>query len=238
MKTNKIDLTKFKHSVIFTVDDLMPQATVSRETLLKSLNRMVIAGQIAKASRGKFYKPEKSIFGELKPDISELIKDLLYKNGKPVGYISGYGALNSLGLTTQVPNAIKIYTQKPKRAVTTAKYRISFCLQRNIITSDNIRLLTILDSLTLINSIPDTEPYNVYSRFKSILLELSADDINSMFILSLKYPPRTRALLGAFLEEIDAVQYLCRLKQSLKISYKFKTSLSKMLKFAQNWNLI
>ena len=104
MKTTDIirqNISKIPVGKIFTYNDF-PVAAAHKEALYKGLNRMASSGQIAKLTNGRFYKPRDTVFGKLKPSLDEQIKDLLEKNGKPIGYISGLGALNYLGLTTQV----------------------------------------------------------------------------------------------------------------------------------------
>ena len=55
--------------------------------LAKALNRLVLQGKLQKIAKGKYYIPKKTIFGNLKPADSELVKDFLEQNGKIVGYI-------------------------------------------------------------------------------------------------------------------------------------------------------
>lgn len=62
--------------------------SISKEAIIKALNRMVASGKIAKLSKGKYYKPEKTAFGILKPNQYQIVKDLLEDNGKVIGYIT------------------------------------------------------------------------------------------------------------------------------------------------------
>ena len=71
--------------------------------LVKALNRLTNQGTLQRLSKGKYYKPRKTIFGTLKPVPEEITKDFLEKNGKLVGYITGNSAFASMGLTTQSP---------------------------------------------------------------------------------------------------------------------------------------
>jgi hypothetical protein len=43
------------------------------------LNNIVAAGQIRRASKGRFYKPQMTEFGELPLDTYEVVKNLLKK---------------------------------------------------------------------------------------------------------------------------------------------------------------
>ena len=62
---------------------------------------MVQSGEISKLAKGRFYKPRKTQFGELKPSAYQIAKDYIERDGKLIGYITGYSAYNALGLTTQ-----------------------------------------------------------------------------------------------------------------------------------------
>ena len=44
--------------------------------LAKALNRLVLQGELQKIAKGKYYIPKKTIFGNLKPADSELVKRL------------------------------------------------------------------------------------------------------------------------------------------------------------------
>ena len=92
---------------VFTYDDFITEVN-KKEAVIKALNRMVDSGKVAKLSKGRYYKPEKTPFGELQPTQKQVVKDLLEDNGKVTGYLTGYSIYNKLGLTTQVGNVIQI----------------------------------------------------------------------------------------------------------------------------------
>lgn len=64
--TEYISLTidRFSWGYVFTYTDLTTEVS-QREAVIKALNRMVSSGKIAKLSKGKYYKPENSPFGNL-----------------------------------------------------------------------------------------------------------------------------------------------------------------------------
>ena len=92
---------------VFTYADFITEVN-QKEAVIKTLNRMVASGKIAKLSKGKYYKPENTPFGNLLPNQAQVVKDLLEENGKTTGYLTGYSIYNQLGLTTQVSNTIQI----------------------------------------------------------------------------------------------------------------------------------
>src|SRR5688500_9312148 len=103
MKTTdfiKKQLEKSPKGHVFSYADFMKQPE-QKEAIIKALNRMVAAQKLAKLAKGKYYKPEETVFGSLEPDQYQIVKDLLEANGKVIGYLTGYSIYNKLGLTTQ-----------------------------------------------------------------------------------------------------------------------------------------
>ena len=76
----------------------------------KAIERLIKKGMIRRVSTGVFYKPKQSAFGELRPREEELLKPYLFQDGKRIAYITGVSLYNRMGLTTQVPNTIKVKT--------------------------------------------------------------------------------------------------------------------------------
>ena len=69
-------IENFESDYVFTYQDLNLSPERS-ERVIKILNRLVAEGIIAKISKGRFYKPKKSVFGMLKPKLEEVVKDFL-----------------------------------------------------------------------------------------------------------------------------------------------------------------
>jgi len=186
---------------IFTYTDFDVEVS-SKDAVVKALNRMAASGKISKLAKGKFYKPRKTQFGALQPSTYQIAKDLLEQNGELVGYITGYNAFNDLGLTTQIPAALQIGTNKSRRAIKRGMYNISFIVQPNKITRKNVELLRILDAIRFIREIPATTPDEACSRLLSIISQLPEAKIKMLATLVLKYSPAVQALCGAILEQI------------------------------------
>lgn len=186
---------------VFTYQDLnLP--TEWSESVIKILNHLVSEGVIAKISKGRFYKPKRSIFGTLQPKQEEIVKDLLEKDGEVIGYMTGYSVFNRLGLTTQVPNVIQIGANVRKNKKQRGLFTISFVLQCNPITKENILLLQLLDAIRFIKEIPDTTINQSCRRIISIIREMDEQETDKLIILAEKYPPMVRAMLGAITESI------------------------------------
>lgn len=205
--------------------------------LVKALSRLVKLGTLQKISKGKYYIPKKTIFGTLKPTDTELIKEFLEKDGNIIGYITGTSAFASMGLTTQISASTLIGTNKNKRTTFRAGKKISFLLQENPITSDNIPLLRILDALRMINKIPATSPDECISKICNIIKNLSTDRQDLLLNLSINYTPFVRALLGAIYETIGLNTY--KIFQSLNGATKYKIPITDtILTNKKNWNII
>jgi len=210
-----------------------------KEAVIKALSRMVISGKIAKLSKGKYYKPENTPFGNLQPNQAQVIKDLLEENGKITGYPTGYGLYNQLGLTTQVSNTIQIGKNQVRPNFKRGLYTISFIKQKNIITKENIPLLQILDAIRYIKKIPDAGIEKSCKRFLAIIKNFSDKEINTLVRLALKYPPATRALLGALLEQIQQGKATEPLIKSLNPITKYKlTGVAKVLSTIEKWKIV
>ena len=222
---------------VFTYKDFITEVK-TKEAIIKSLNRMAASGKIIKLSKGRFYKPEDTVFGTLPPEQYQIVKDLLEKDGKLIGYITGYGVYNQLGLTTQVSNTIQIGRNEPRPAMKRGRYKIAFIKQKNTITKENIPLLQILDSIRYIKKIPDATMASSCTRLLSIIKKMPDQDCSKLSRLGLKYPPATRALLGALLEQTMGTYQTEALKQSLNPITVFKISVPEdVLPTIKNWNI-
>ncbi|WP_394809410.1 DUF6088 family protein [Nitrosomonas sp.] len=222
---------------VFSYTDINSGAD-GKEAVIKSLNRMVQAGKLTKLAKGKFYKPENTPFGPLQPDQSEVVKDLLEEDGKIIGYLTGYSIYNQLGLTTQVSNTIQIGKNDIRPAFKRERYTIIFIKQKNTITKDIVPLLQILDGIRTIKKIPDANLTRSAKRLMAIVKELSETEQKTMVRLALKYPPATRALLGAMLDGLQKAKLSPLLYKTLNPITVYKLAgLSDILSTAKKWNI-
>jgi hypothetical protein len=233
-----LTIDRLPKGYVFTYADFTTEVN-KKEAVIKALNRMVESGKIAKLSKGKYYKPENTPFGNLQPSQAQVVKDLLEENGKITGYLTGYSIYNQLGLTTQVSNTIQIGKNQVRPSFKRERYTIAFIKQKNTITKENVPLLQILDALRYIKKIPDASVEASCKRFLAIIMNLSEADINTMARLALKYPPATRALLGALLEQLQQEKSTKALFKSLNPITKYKlTGATKALSTTEKWNII
>jgi len=218
-------ISNFKEGYVFTYDELgfKPEKT---NAVIIALNRLVSEGKLRKLSKGRYYKPQITEFGELKPDTFQVVKDLLQKDKKVIGYLTGFSVFNSLFLTTQVSNTIQIGCNNEKKAVSRGMYKIRFIKQANKITEDNIPLLQILDSIKFIKDIPDTNQNKSCNRFITILKELTPERLNQLKKLVLKYNAATRALTGALIDMVEADNRTQIIYESLNPATAYSFSIS------------
>lgn len=232
---NKID--RLPNGYIFTYKDFS-LSVENKEAAIKALNRLVEKGKINKISKGKFYKPETTIFGPLLPNQYQLVKDLLEEENKIIGYLTGYTIYNSLGFTTQVSNTIQIGKNSLRPNLRRERYIINFIKQNNAINKENISYLQLLDCLKNIKKIPDTTINKSIERFISIFSEYKLKDIKQIVRLAQKYPPSTRALLGALLDELQLEKYSETLLKTLNPITKYDfLGIKNRLTQSQKWNL-
>lgn len=230
-------LDRLPKGYVFTYSDFITEVN-KKEAVIKALNRMVVSGKIAKLSKGKYYKPENTPFGNLQPKQAQIVKDLLEDNGRITGYLTGYSIYNQLGLTTQVSNTIQIGKNEIRPSFKRERYTISFIKQKNTITKENIPLLQILDAIRYIKRIPDSTIELSCRRLLAILGNLLEKDKITLVRLALKYPPVTRALLGAMLEQLKQTDLTQSLLKSLNPITKYKLpGVAKILLSTEKWNI-
>jgi hypothetical protein len=230
-------IDRFPKGFVFTYADFNREVS-QKQALIKALNRMVLSGKIAKLSKGKYYKPETTPFGDLLPNQKQVVKDLMEEKGKINGYLTGYSIYNQLGLTTQVSNTIQIGKNEIRPSFKRDRYTIDFIKQKNNITKDNVPLLQILDAIRYVKKIPDTNTTNSCIRFIDILRQLKEKDFLLIMRLAIKYPPATRALLGAILDELNSTKTET-LYNSLNPITKYKLAGAfSVLSAAEKWNIV
>ncbi len=228
---------RFAKGYVFTYVDFLDEVE-SKEGLIKALNRLAASGEITKLAKGRYYKAEHSPFGELDPELFQVVKDLVERNGKVVGYLTGTSIYNQLGLTTQVSSTIQIGKNEVRAAIKRGKYNISFVKQKNVIIKKNIPTLQLLDTIRFIKKIPDSKIADNCRLIQNMVAALSRKNIELMVRLALKYPPSTRALLGVILSELDMEEVSEKLRKSLNPITTYKiVGVADVFASASQWNI-
>ncbi|HNX21849.1 MAG TPA: DUF6088 family protein [Bacteroidales bacterium] len=231
-------IDRFPKGYIFTYSDFTTEVK-HKEAVIKALNRMVLSGKIEKIAKGKYYKPEMTSFGKLKPNQGEIIKDLLEENNKPIGYLTGYSLFNTLGFTTQMSHIIQIGRNNIRPDIKRGFYIIKFIKQENIITKKNIPLLQLLDVIRFIKKIPDSSIESSIQRLIFLIQKLSDLETNTLIRLALKYPPSTKALLGAILDHLNKTKDLDKLYNTLNPMTTYRlTNVQNVISTSKKWNFV
>jgi hypothetical protein len=217
------------------------QLALTREqyqTAAKALERLQKMGVIKKLSKGRFYKPKQTIFGEKKPDEQQRLKPYLYQNGQRTAYITGDTLYNQLGLTTQVPAIIKIASRNRRIFINTTALKATAVKSYVDVTDENYQLLGLLDAVKDLKQIPDIDLENALLILKSRIKALPSAQRQAMIDYALAYPPRVRALLGAMLTDLKLKEDIGKLRDSLNPLTTFDMSIDdRLLQGASDWHI-
>ena len=200
--------TTFRYDALGITNDQYTSAA-------KVLERLQTKGVIKKLSKGIFYKPRKTVFGELKPGSEEVIKDYLYENSKRVAYLTGTYRYNQMGLTTQIPNVWKIASFNKRIFVNRGNLQATPVKSYAPISEENVELLGFLDALKDWNTIPDLDKKQGVKRLQTLLKAFTTFQLKELINYAVLYPPRVAAFLGALLESIQLPFSRDQLKERL-----------------------
>ncbi|MBX2966205.1 MAG: hypothetical protein KF845_08685 [Cyclobacteriaceae bacterium] len=208
-------IKQFSEGKTFGYDDLRI-AKEDYATAAKALERLQKAGVIKKISKGVFYKPKQTVFGELMPDYSEQLRPYLFENGKRIAYETGASLYRRLGLTTQMAFRIKIASRSKRININRGSLKADAVKSYAEVTENNYEILGLLDAFKDVKRIPDSSVVQAVRRLSAILKELDDKQTEILIKYALLYPSRVRALVGGVLQNIGYTgKTLEKLKQSL-----------------------
>jgi len=203
----------------------------------KAIERLIRKGIIKRVTTGVFYKPKQSVFGELRPSETEIIKPYLFEQGKRNAYITGTALYNNFGLTTQVPKTVKIASRSKRIYISSGSIKAKPVKSYVDVTEENYYLLEILDVLKDFTKIPDLDKKGGILFLQNKLRSITDKEINRLINFALQYPPRVRAFLGALLTNITGLENNS-LKQSVNPLTTFNFGINKeLLETALSWNI-
>ncbi|WKN44900.1 DUF6088 family protein [Tunicatimonas pelagia] len=204
----------------------------------KAIERLIRQGIIKRASTGVFYKPKQTAFGELRPREEELLRPYLFEGQKRIAYITGDVLYNRMGLTTQIPKAIKVASRAKRVTTKIGKMSVKPVKSYVDVTNENYRLLEILDALKDFKTIPDLDKRSAIIQLKRMIKTLSASERSQLIKYARKYPPRTRALLGALLTALKKSKETSTLRESLNPLSSYELGIdSTILPSVTQWNI-
>jgi hypothetical protein len=105
------------------------------------------------------------------------------------------------------------------------------------VTNENYPLLEILDAIKDLKIIPDVDRNRAVQNLLGQINNVA--DKAKLVKLTLKYPPRVRALTGALLEQLDLKEIAAPLGKSINSlsAYSYGISLD-ALPTRTNWNIL
>jgi predicted transcriptional regulator of viral defense system len=233
----KAKVARIDTGEVFTYDTLsIAQSEFSAAA--KALSRMVSNGVIKRYKNGMYYKPKQTVFGELKPREDVLLKKYLFDNDKQIAYVTGVRLYNQLGLTTQVPNVVRLASKDKEIKTKIGSLVIKPAKSYVPVTKKNVPLLQLLDVMKDFKNIPDMDKKRGIDFLKEKIDNLSDADKEKLASFAKAYPPKVRALLGAILETLSLDQLSKSLKETINYlsSYEFGIS-EKTLPAIANWNI-
>lgn len=126
----------------------------TRQTLYRWIDRAMADGTLTRFDRGVYYLPCKTRFGQsrLLPD-QVVRRKWIERDGEVIGYISGAGLANSVGITEQVPAMLEVTTNCETTRVRDVSpfggwKSIKLRRPRTKVTSQNVQALRFLDLIT------------------------------------------------------------------------------------------
>lgn len=188
---------------VFSYQEL-PGYAQSSAAVITSISRLVAQKKLMRLSKGKFYIPKKGVFGPRRPSEQEILKSIIYKNGRLVGYETGMSLYNKLGFTTQVPRMITIACNGGRQEMQFKPIRIRKIFTRIPIEEKNVKLMQYLDVLKDIKKIPETDINLSLKRIRRFIEQLSEREQQRLIDLSIRYySPQVKALIGLILTNLD-----------------------------------
>lgn len=126
----------------------------TRQTLYRWIERAMEDGLLARFDRGVYYLPSKTRFGQSRLLPEQVVRrKWIEQNGEVIGYISGAGLANSVGVTEQVPAMLEVTTNRETTRVRDIPpfggwKSIKLRRPRTQVTAQNVQALRFLDVIT------------------------------------------------------------------------------------------
>ena len=200
---------------IWRLDDFRDQPLTA---VVQTLSRMTRDGELQRLSKGIYYRPRQSRFGPTRPSQADMRS--LVARSKTL-FPAGVSAANLLGFTTQTARQAELSTS----AASLPRKLIGMDTKIHSRRPDAWKRLTdeeaaILDFLRRGGKDSELSPQETMRRMLHLLS--TQDTYMHLTRIADSEPPRVRALLGAFGEQLGAKRAtLDRLRKSLNPSSRF-----------------
>lgn len=183
----------YENKIIFASElykEKLFKKNVSEASFYKLLERMYQNNEIAKISKGIYYFPKKTKFGEIPISDNDIIS-IFVKNNE--GMVVGYDLFNKLELTTQISKKYLIYSSnvvnkiKNIRNIEIKNVKIEF-------SKKNIRVIEMFEVLQNFDKIQDINYRSFYKYVSEFALEYNEKIVNYV-ISKMGYKKSTIAFL-------------------------------------------
>lgn len=199
-----------------------------KQAVAKALSNLFKKGILRRVSKGMYYKPSYSKFGELPLEDTTIINKYLELTKKKFSYISGITIYRGWGLTTQLSKEYLIMNDTRTGAISINNMIIRFMKSpvSEKVNDNDIKLLQLLDAFSDIKIIPDCTTTYAAKRLTSLIEILPNESKQRLVNLSLYYQPMVRAVLGCILEKLNEINLSINLKNTLNSLTSFSLGIS------------
>jgi hypothetical protein len=233
--TNQIE--SIKPGILFSYRDFKV-APNTMEAMAATFSRLTSKGIIRRFAKGRYFKPQEGMFGEVPLKENQIIESIIKDNDNLTGYLTGAIAYNKMGLTTQIANEYTIAAYEFRKPIQKGRIKARFVKAYCDITETNIPLLQLLDAIKDIRSIPGTETNTALELIKIKVKKLSLTEQKTLSRLALNYPPSVRALTGAVFELLNNKKASEKLYKSLNFLSKYILGIKeKVLPNRDKWKI-
>ncbi|OKH17656.1 DUF6088 family protein [[Limnothrix rosea] IAM M-220] len=202
-------------------------------TVAKTLSRLTQKGYLTRVSKGVYYRPKMTRFGQTHPSQTG-VQELLKKTGVTL-YPAGISAANFLGLTTQNTPYGEFATSASSLPLKLLGERAKLHTRRPANWHQlNVTEAALLDSLRNRGIHSEFPPQETMQKILDLLN--TEEHFENIMAIATTEPPRVRAILGAMGQTLkkDSKQ-LQKLKRQLNPLSRFDFGLFKELPFAEEW---
>lgn len=176
----------------------------ARAAVNVKLKRIADSGDIKRVRKGVYCRVKQTVLGPVAPDIDQIIaKNMTVENGVRIGYESGAGLLNRLGLSSLIPREVEITTNQ-YRLKLPAGCHIRLLKPAVAVTDHNWKYLQFIDTADqLLTAHIDAEVPG--QLMKALAAKRELDPLTLIFTARKYYSPKTVLHLTDLLMEEDGM---------------------------------
>lgn len=148
-------LDEFGYNEPFFTEEITYE-NYSRAWLYKELAKLCDDGAIVRFEKGVYYIPTQTIFGASTINPKKVIEKRYIRGaGRVYGYYGGQILMNQLGLSTQMPNVLEVYTNNEAskvRDVDIGRQKVRLRSSRVDVTENNAAVLSFLELMNTLSA--------------------------------------------------------------------------------------